>query len=107
MTIIADCGSTKSDWLLTRGGRDQQLENTVGFSPFFHTTADIIGILRTELLPKVKAEEVTDIYFYGTGVHDEHRAEIVAAALRAVFPNAKIEVEHKASKTTASDEVSK
>ena len=94
MIIIADCGSTKCDWLLTRGGRDQQLENTVGFSPFFHTTAEITEILETQLLPKVDATEVTHIYFYGTGVHDEYRAEIVAAALRAVFPNAQVEVEH-------------
>ncbi|MCY7327584.1 MAG: hypothetical protein LH618_03450 [Saprospiraceae bacterium] len=94
MTIIADCGSTKCDWLLTRGGRDQQLENTVGFSPFFHTTAEIAEILTTQLLPKVKAAEVTAVFFYGTGVHDEHRAGIVAAAIRGVFPNAKVEVEH-------------
>lgn len=94
MIIIADCGSTKCDWLLTRGGRDQQLENTVGFSPFFHTTAEITEILTTQLLPKVEAAEVKEVFFYGTGVHDEHRAEIVAAAIRSVFPQAKVEVEH-------------
>ncbi len=94
MVIIADCGSTKSDWLLIHGGRDQQLENTVGFSPFFHTTADIKAILDTQLVPKLKPKDVTEIYFYGTGIHDEHRAEIVAAALRATFPNAAVEVEH-------------
>ncbi len=94
MIIIADCGSTKSDWLLLHGGRDQQLENTVGFSPFFHTTEEIKTILLTELVPKLKPETVKEVYFYGTGIHDEHRAEIVAAAIRAVFPNAKVEVEH-------------
>ena len=94
MVLIADCGSTKCDWLLVRGGRDQQLENTVGFSPFFHSTAEIKAILETQLLPKMDSAEVSEVYFYGTGVHDEHRAEIVAAAIRAVFPNAKVEVEH-------------
>jgi N-acetylglucosamine kinase-like BadF-type ATPase len=94
MIIIADCGSTKCDWLLTQGGRDQRLENTVGFSPFFHTTDEIKAILQTQLLPKLKPEEVKEIYFYGTGVHDEHRAGIVADALKAVFPNATVEVEH-------------
>lgn len=94
MVIIADCGSTKSDWLLIHGGRNQQLENTVGFSPFFHTTAEIKSILDAQLVPKLKPETVQEIYFYGTGIHDEHRAEIVAAALRAVFPNATVEVEH-------------
>lgn len=94
MVIIADCGSTKCDWLLVHGERDQQLENTVGFSPFFHTTAEIVDILKTQLLPKLKPAGVKQVWFYGTGVHDEHRGEIVAAALRAVFPNAGVEVEH-------------
>lgn len=94
MVIIADCGSTKCDWLLVRGGRDQQLENTVGFSPFFHTTDEIKAILQTQLLSNIQPAEVEQIWFYGTGIHDEHRAEIVAAALRAVFPKASVEVEH-------------
>lgn len=94
MVIIADCGSTKCDWLLVHGERDQQLENTVGFSPFFHTTAEIADIITTQLLSKIKPGEVTQVWFYGTGVHDEHRGEIVAAALRSVFPNAGVEVEH-------------
>jgi glucosamine kinase len=94
MVIIADCGSTKCDWLLVHGERDQQLENTVGFSPFFHTTTEIKEIIQTQLLSKIKPAEVEQVWFYGTGIHDEHRAEIVAAALRAVFPNAGVEVEH-------------
>jgi len=94
MVIIADCGSTKCDWLLVHGARDQQLENTVGFSPFFHTTLEIKEIIQTQLLSKIKAAEVEQVWFYGTGIHDEQRAEIVEAALRAVFPNAGVEVEH-------------
>lgn len=94
MVIIADCGSTKCDWLLVHGGRNQQLENTVGFSPFFHSTADILNIIREQLLDKLDPLEVERIWFYGTGIHDEHRAEIVAAALREAFPQAEVEVEH-------------
>jgi len=94
MIMIADCGSTKCDWLLVYGGRDQRLENTVGFSPFFHTTEEIKAILESQLLPKLETTDVEEIYFYGTGVHDEQRAEIVAAAIRAVFPKAVVEVEH-------------
>jgi len=94
MVIIADCGSTKCDWLLLHGGRDQQLENTAGFSPFFHSTEDIKKILVDQLLPKLKADTVLEIFFYGTGIHDAHRSDIVNKALQAVFPNAKIEVEH-------------
>lgn len=94
MVIIADCGSTKCDWLLAHGGRDHQLENTVGFSPFFHTTSEIEAIVRTQLLPKLDPATVDQIWFYGTGVHDAHRADIILTALRAVFPAAQIAVEH-------------
>ncbi|MFN0216294.1 MAG: hypothetical protein ACKVT2_18700 [Saprospiraceae bacterium] len=94
MVIIADCGSTKCDWLLTRGGRDQQLENTVGFSPFFHSTPEIRYIIEDQLLSKLNVNDVGEIYFYGTGVHDDHRAEIVAGALKACFPKATVEVKH-------------
>jgi glucosamine kinase len=94
MVIIADCGSTKCDWLILHGGRDQQLENTVGFSPFFHTTLEIGDIITFQLLPKIDPIKVKAIYFYGTGVHDEQRAEIVAAALRGIFIHADVEVEH-------------
>lgn len=94
MVIIADCGSTKADWLLAHGGRDQQLENTVGFSPFFHTTQEIEQILRTQLVPKLPDAPVEKVWFYGTGIHDEHRENIVKMALAAVFPQATISVEH-------------
>jgi hypothetical protein len=94
MVIIADCGSTKSDWLILKGGRDQELENTIGFNPFFQTTDEIESILQTQLVPKLDAKGVSQLWFYGTGIHDSDRAEIVGAALRRTFPNAAIEVEH-------------
>ena len=95
MDIIADCGSTKCDWLLAKGGRDQELVNTSGFSPFFHTTSEIAEILRTQLCPKLPASDAVErLWFYGTGIHDADRAAIVYRALQAVFPQATIEVEH-------------
>lgn len=94
MVIVADCGSTKCDWLLVRGHRDQQLENTVGFNPFFQSTAEIKTIVEEQLLPKLRGDAVEKVWFYGTGVHDEERGEMIAKALRAVFPDAEIHVWH-------------
>lgn len=76
------------------GGRDQQLENTVGFNPFFQSSADIKKILLDQLVQKLEPDTVQHIHFYGTGVHDDHRRLIVKEALQDVFPNAAIEVEH-------------
>ncbi len=94
MTIVADCGSTKCDWLLIHGERNHQLENTVGFSPFFHTSEEIENIVKEQLLPKLDPTTVEHVFFYGTGVHDQHRADIVRVGLSTCFPGAVIEVEH-------------
>jgi hypothetical protein len=80
--------------LIVDGGRNRRLEQTVGFSPFFHTTQEIKDILEAQLLSKIELNRVTHVWFYGTGIHDEHRAEIVAGALRAGFRDALVEVEH-------------
>ncbi|MCS6928346.1 MAG: hypothetical protein NZM43_02515 [Saprospiraceae bacterium] len=95
MNIIADCGSTKCDWLLVRNGRDRDLVNTQGFSPFFHTTEEIEDILRSQLLPKLPDWTAAErVWFYGTGIHDEDRAAVVRRALQAVFPSVEVEVYH-------------
>jgi glucosamine kinase len=94
MVIIADCGATKCDWLIVHGERNHQLENTSGFSPYLHTTEEIKSIVVTQLAPKLDPSKVTNIWFYGTGVHDAHRSSIVEVALKSIFSNAKIEVEH-------------
>lgn len=95
MNIVADCGSTKCDWLLIKGGRDQELVSTQGFNPFFHDTAEIEEILRTQLCPKLPVGvAVKNLWFYGAGIHDPERAGIIEAAIRRVFPTTHSEVEH-------------
>ena len=79
---------------MVHGERDQQLENTVGFSPFFHTSAEIKEIIQTQLAPKLEVDKVTQVWFYGTGIHDANRAETVASAIKSVFLNAVVDVEH-------------
>jgi glucosamine kinase len=94
MQIICDCGSTKADWLIAEPGRDTRLESTNGFSPFFHTATEIEHTVRTQLAPHITPDLVTQVWFYGTGIHDESRADIVRKGIAAVMPNAKIEVFH-------------
>ncbi|MFZ4633408.1 MAG: hypothetical protein ACOYNO_04295 [Saprospiraceae bacterium] len=99
--LIADCGSTKCDWLLLSdppshlSSTDYQLVRTAGFSPFFHATTEIVQILEQQLRPALgKDALVGNIWFYGTGIHDAHRAGIVEDAFLTVFPNAVVSVKH-------------
>ena len=81
MILIADSGSTKTDW---SGGYTTQ-----GINPFHQSEDEIRSVLRQELLPQLDASEVTAVYFYGSGVRPEKEA-VMCELLREVFPHAEI-----------------
>jgi len=93
MILIADSGSTKTDWrLITANGGIQQAK-TIGLSPYYQDSASIAAELTQNLLPTI-TEKVTEIYFYGTGCAGEEPCTIVRNGLKAVFPTAEtLEVE--------------
>lgn len=80
--LIADSGSTKTDWVL-----DGKRVHTQGINPFHQDEETIRGILRDELLPQVTADSVRAIRFYGSGVRPELE-EKMQRLLGEVFPQA-------------------
>ena len=92
MILIADSGSTKTSWCLSGDNDFTEYFSTGGFNPFFRSTEDIANELREKLIPKISAE-IDGIYFYGAGIINEEKGNIVKNALLQFFPIAKIEVE--------------
>lgn len=92
MILIADSGSTKTSWCLTdkRGKTEYFLTN--GINPFFRTTEDIKEELLTKLCPEI-GDEIEQIYFYGAGIINEDKGNIVKTALQSLYPKAEIEVQ--------------
>ena len=70
MKLIADSGSTKTDWVLIDGTTVVARYLTQGINPFHQSENDILTILRLELLPQLPSDrlQATDdalqIYFY-------------------------------------------
>jgi glucosamine kinase len=91
--LIADSGSTKCEWCFISNGR-KQIINTQGASPYFLNEAQIILMMRGELLPALKKKKPAKIYFYGTGCASAVNRGIVRRAIRNIFPDASIEVQH-------------
>lgn len=94
MILIADSGSTKTDWILTdengtrqTSGASGTLVHTQGINPFHQTAEEINNILRTELLPQVDAEQVQRVCFYGSGVRPELE-QLMSRLLGDAFPKA-------------------
>ncbi|MDX9773170.1 MAG: ATPase [Bacteroidales bacterium] len=84
MVLIADSGSTKTEWREIKGGRSGKSYISSGINPFFVTGEEIIRLLDKEM-PDLKSAGVSRIYFYGTGVSNATKAEIIRGALATFF----------------------
>ncbi|HEY0273670.1 MAG TPA: BadF/BadG/BcrA/BcrD ATPase family protein, partial [Chitinophaga sp.] len=92
--LVADSGSTKTDWCLLEDGRRRTF-STQGISPYFQTPAQVQEIIRLELVQQYPALlQVAEIYFYGTGLLAPGNARMVEDALQAIFPQSNISVTH-------------
>jgi glucosamine kinase len=94
MILIADGGSTKTDWRLVSAQKEVVSIQTVGFNPYLSTTAEIEEILWKELDPFLIAPNVEQVFYYGAGCSTSSKNEIVANALETFFPKAKIAIYH-------------
>lgn len=93
MILVADSGSSKSDWMLALPDSKPLVFNTKGLNPFFVNEKDIERVLQNvpEIIPY--ADEVSEVYFFGSGCSNPDRREIVSNALSKLFLNAYIDVE--------------
>lgn len=83
--LIADSGSTKTDWRLVSPDGDAHAFQTDGFNPYYENTGQIADVLRAQLLPELNGAAVSDVFFYGAGCSGPAVNSIVADALRAVL----------------------
>jgi N-acetylglucosamine kinase-like BadF-type ATPase len=91
--LIADSGATKTEWCLLEGNKKRSIL-TAGISPYFLCTAEIIALLKQELLPRVKKVAIQEVFYYGTGCANPANAKIVHKALKELFSEASVEVTH-------------
>ena len=94
MNLIADSGSTKTDWILSDNHHNITKYRTVGLNPYFHSPQSIKeALIESELKPTF-SDDIKQIYFYGAGCSTEINCSIVSNGLQLLFPKAKIEVNH-------------
>lgn len=93
MILIADSGSSKTDWrILTQDGNIQQAQ-TIGFNPFYQSSQQLDTDIREVLLPQIGGD-VSSIYYYGAGCSTEANRKVIRGVLQKYFDAAHIEVWH-------------
>ncbi|WP_187263760.1 hypothetical protein [Pontibacter beigongshangensis] len=94
MNLVADSGSTKTDWrILYDAGVTKQVY-TRGINPQYLNPDQIYPILEEGLLPELKGEQPQIIYYYGAGCSSADRNLRVEKALRKAFPESELHVDH-------------
>ena len=94
MLLIADSGSTKCDWMLLKENEEAQSFSTMGFNPYFHNEAIISNAIRQNTELCEFAPQVTMLFLYSAGCSSKELKLVVERALRSVFVNANIYVDH-------------
>lgn len=85
MILIADSGSTKTDWVLCDPENIVVRIKTQGLNPTIQSTEEILAVLKDELAGKIESEAPDSIYFYGAGCAYENANKRMQAALETVF----------------------
>ncbi len=91
MILIADSGSTKTDWrLIGDSGNISQLK-TAGMNPFYQDSEAMHQELTMHLLPHIN-RPLDSIFFYGAGCITQEDKEVVRQALLRAFETTNAEV---------------
>jgi len=91
--LIADSGSSKTDWVLLSDGRVSERFQSVGLNPYFLCPERITEEIRKSLPAGLDVAMPESVFFYGSGCSSEERITEVAEAIRAVFSYAEVTVE--------------
>ncbi len=92
MILIADSGSTKTEWRLC--GKPELLDKTCltkGINPFHQTTEEILNSLKEGFT--LDLDEIEEIHFYGAGCANPEKTDIVKKALHIFFGTENISVD--------------
>ncbi len=93
MILLADSGSTKTNWRLTGKSNVMKEIKGPGLNPNYQSAEQIHSELR-KLKSQLGDVAIDTIYFYGTGCGNEKNRGIVQNQLNQLFPGIEIRVSH-------------
>lgn len=82
MILIADSGSTKTDWGLLENGKLARKIRSAGMNPFQMSEDEIRDEIKNRLVPDLPTTVLDEVHFYGAGCTKE-KQPIVERALKA------------------------
>ncbi len=84
--VIADSGSTKTDWVYVENGRVASQFQTAGINPYYLNISEIDLIIAQQVVPEVP-NSIDEIHFYGAGCANADASAPIAETLRHKWPS--------------------
>ena len=94
--LIADSGSTKTEWCLIKN-KTKTSFTTQGMSPYFVNETQAEQILSNEVIPMLKRKKIDQIFFYGTGCKNPANIQMFRKVFKKMFAGATITVDNDLS----------
>ena len=94
MIIIADGGSTKTNWCLINDEGNKVYFNTEGYNPYFAGIDYIINSLKHNLPADLQLDKISEVNYYGAGCSTDEKRAHVKTALSAVFIHSEVNIDH-------------
>ncbi len=85
MKLIAESGSTRTEWALVEDNHLIQRVFTEGLNPFFQTRREISRSVRLGLPESFFKKKLEQVYFYGAGCSSYEKKNMLGASLVAQF----------------------
>ena len=85
MKLIAESGSTRTEWALVEDNHLVQRVFTEGLNPFFQTRREISRSVRLGLPESFFKKKLDQVYYYGAGCSSYEKKNVLGASLVAQF----------------------
>ena len=80
MILIAESGSTKTNWVLLNNNKLVFLESTMGINPYYQSENEIFNEIKSTISPIIK-NRITELYFYGAGCNFENKKLVLRESI--------------------------
>lgn len=85
MKLIAESGSTRTEWAIVENDHVIQRAFTEGINPYFQTRREISRSVRLGLPDMFFRKKLEQVYYYGAGCSSNEKKNILGASLVAQF----------------------
>jgi N-acetylglucosamine kinase-like BadF-type ATPase len=92
MQLIADSGSSKTDWRFIKDDNTIEQLKTSGINPYLITEKELLESLRTDF-KDISLQHIKDINFYGAGCGQQKNKEKIKKVFKEFFDYDQISVE--------------